>query len=211
MNRRLRIGVISPRIKGSTFGSNAAPYPPPSALHANKSRKPSISEMAVRKTKGPTINEIAEIFPKRKVQPPQQEEAFDPVALEKVFQYATFEVPEAFAGFGRAFKGLNSELCSIHSDSSLPPSIRLALDSGVSSFNKQLSADAADVGRIHRSKQYIASLRVSDHYEKKASEFISEARKHDLPKMIETAGRMGINLPNLLYKRGVYIKLGKRK
>ncbi len=244
MLRRLRIGIISPN-KGPTFDSNAASYPPPSALSLPQlllslRKISSEREEAVRARDDAGIihSSLLLIQASRHLdsldlQSLKRTERIEAVRFKKARdrlmfslkslisessqaglaspspQKASFQVPEHFSGFGGTLKRLNRELQELHSDPSLPLEMKLALDAMVESLNAYICSDASEISDLHRSKQYIASLRLSDHYEKAGEKILLHARKRDLTGMVGFADSVGINLPARLYKKGIYLKVGK--
>jgi hypothetical protein len=121
--------------------------------------------------------------------------------------HAPFEVPARFSGFGRSFTRFNWELEELRSDPSVPSEIKMALEVWSDSLNKIIASDASDIGGLKNSKQYIGSLKFLDYYEKMIGEFLKCSRRGDFSGMLKIAEARGINLPKLLYKRGVYLKL----
>jgi hypothetical protein len=118
-----------------------------------------------------------------------------------------FTVPERVSGFGKTLKELNNELYELHSDQTLPNEIRFALDSLIESLNSLILSDASDIPSLHRSKQYLASLKLFDFYEGAARIALTCARSRDLSGMLKLSDSLGVNLPALLYKKGVYLKI----
>ncbi len=245
MLRRLRIGIISPS-RGSSFDSNAASYPPPSALSTPSELLPylrglnSEREDAIRSRDDAGALRFARLFLESakhldsiklsslsrddRIEAARFKSSRDKLmaSLEALIpeettltktpnehQHISFKVPEHFSGFGKTIKALNKELTEIVSDPKLSWEVKIALETMTEAVNSRISSDASDISRIHRSKQYIASIRLSDHYERTARELLWCARAGDLSAMVKMASSFGMNLPKLLYKKGIYLKLGR--
>ena len=246
MLRRLRIGIISPS-RGSSFDSNAASYPPPSALSTPSELLPylrglnSKREDAIRVHDEAGALRFARLFLesakrldsiklsslsrndrleavrfkgsrdrlKVTLQALLPEEDIPPSGASADPLFISFRVPEHFSGFGKTLKTLNKEILEIQTDPNLSWEVKVSLETMIDAVNSRISSDASDISRIHRSKQYIASLKISDHYERAARELLWCARARDLSAMVKMAGSFGINLPKLLYKKGIYLKMGK--
>jgi hypothetical protein len=245
MKRRLQIGAISPH-KGSSFESNAASYPPPSAfstptdLLGRLRELHSLRQNSIRAGDDSTLLRSTRLF----IDAAKSLERSDLSRLKKrerlevrrflrardrlssslelllsgegsLGKTAAFPrkgpalaFPEDFSGFGANLGRLNRELSELHSDPSLPRETALSLELAVSSLNSRLESDSQELSGLKNSRQFIASLRLAEHYEKLACSFLSLARRRDLQGMLSLAESLGINLPKLLYSRGIYLKLG---
>jgi len=126
-----------------------------------------------------------------------------------IVSHVPFAVPDGLTGFGKTLSMLNRELAEIHSDHKIRREAKIALDVLAGSLNSQMSSDATETEKLHSSKQYIASLRLSDCYEKTARRMLWCARAGDLPEMVEVGDDLGVNLQKLLYSRGIYLKFSK--
>jgi hypothetical protein len=125
--------------------------------------------------------------------------------LEKKLENAVFtpfRAPESFSAFSDNFKRFNFALSELHSDPSTPKDITLALEVGVDSLNKRFESDSLEVSTLPHARQYLAFLKLSEHYDKLIGGFISCAKRKDLGGMLDVGDVMGLGLSKKLAKKG---------